>query len=183
MKKTINVFRNLITAIIIIASMIAVNSVLVFADTNIESETLAFDFEASKWSYDGYTAYYDPCIMGERNRKFRTNDDFMILLEKDGEIYTGGDLKIKIAKQDSKAVYVRIIKIKGVAGTKKAFKHSELIKFWKASEIATISPIEREPGEIIPVTPDPSQSENEKEEIDEVEYVLFSDRKEAKTGK
>ena len=142
------------------------------------AETLNYifgDYEVTDWEYDGYRAIVNPYIMGSRQHKrFRDNGDFMIFLEKDGDIYTGRDVKVKVVKHDNEAVYVRIVKIKGMPGSKKAFKNSKLIKFWKTSQIAVISPIEREPGEMIPVRPNPTQSENSRKET---EFVLFAEEK------
>lgn len=123
--------KKLIAVIMTFACVAAMSCVPTFADANNVLVGLVQDFRVVNYSVGGYEVIADPWIMTKRNRQFKNNEDFMIILKKSGEIYTGSEVKIKIVEEDDETVSVKIVKIKGVPDSRRLFKNSDEIDFYK----------------------------------------------------
>lgn len=134
-----NKFRKLMIVLVAcftFASFIDI-SVNTYADAYVEeveeidmNEVLK-DYRTVNWECGGFKALVSPYIMARRNRRFKDNNDFMIVLVKGGEFYTGNEVKVKVVKDTPDSVIVKVVKIKGVSGSKKLFKDSDEIEFFK----------------------------------------------------
>ncbi len=145
MKKKLTEFIALLVLVIVIARPAAA------AEMNLT--WFIRDYDTIGYNVAGYEAIVDQWIMAKRNRKFKDNNDFMIVLRKAGDVYTGSDIKIKIVGEDADTVYVKIVRIKGIPGSRRLFKDSDTIDFYKDSGPS---------GDTIPDEKDESDDPDEK---------------------
>ena len=124
--------KKIVATLMTFVCVVTMSVVGTFADTDSSVSDMVSDFMAVSDPVGGYEVIADPWIMTKRNRTFRDNNDFMIILKKSGEVYTGGDIRVRITGEDSETVTVRIVRIKGVRDSRRLFRDNEtVIDFYK----------------------------------------------------